>query len=35
VLWVTIAITVLLSFGRVRTGLARLLPRRASAKEVR
>jgi putative tricarboxylic transport membrane protein len=34
VLWVTIAITVLLSFRRVRTALARLMPRRASAKEV-
>jgi hypothetical protein len=32
VLWATIAITVLLSFRRVRTALARLLPRRASAK---
>jgi putative tricarboxylic transport membrane protein len=34
VLWVTIAITVLLSFRRVRTALAGLVPRRASSKEV-
>src|ERR671919_541498 len=33
VLWVTIAITVLLSFRRVRTTLARLAPRRHPAKE--
>ena len=34
VLWVTIAITVLLSFRRARTALARLLPGRASRGEV-
>jgi putative tricarboxylic transport membrane protein len=33
VLWVAILITVLLSFDRVRTALARLVPRRASPKE--
>src|ERR671918_2849439 len=35
VLWVTIAITVLLSFRRMRSMLGRLVPRRASAKETR
>ena len=34
VLWVTIAITVLLSFRRARTALVRLLPGRASRGEV-
>jgi putative tricarboxylic transport membrane protein len=34
VLWVTIAITVLLSVRRMRSVLGRLVPRRASAKEV-
>jgi putative tricarboxylic transport membrane protein len=35
VLWVTIVITVLLSFQRVRAALARMVPRRAAAEETR